>query len=38
VRQLRITEGRAAQIVLADPDIVPIGRAASIFRLPIEDV
>jgi hypothetical protein len=30
--------GHVHQIVLADPDIVPIGRAASIFRLPIEDV
>jgi hypothetical protein len=30
--------GQVHQIVLADPDIVPTGRAASIFRLPIEDV
>jgi hypothetical protein len=30
--------GHVHQIVLSDPDMVPNGRAASIFRLPIEDV
>jgi hypothetical protein len=30
--------GPVHQILLADPDVVPTGRAASIFRLPIESV